>query len=74
PVRKALFPGDVIFAESVGRTDFPGGSGAKLKRSILKAAKLDIEYLLPGHMGMVAGREAVQMNFNIVIQHIFPYL
>lgn len=74
PIRKALFPGDVIFAESVGRTDFPGGSGVKLKRSILKAAKLDIEYLLPGHMGIVAGQEAVKMNFSMVIQRIFPYI
>jgi len=29
---------------------------------------------LPGHMGIVQGREKVQDNFNIVIQGIFPYI
>ncbi|HOK07087.1 MAG TPA: MBL fold metallo-hydrolase [Syntrophales bacterium] len=74
PGRKALFAGDVIFDQSVGRTDFPGGSGAQLKRSILKAAKLDVEYLLPGHMGIVQGRQAVETNYRLVIQQIFPYI
>lgn len=31
---KALFSGDTLFCNSIGRTDFPGGSGATLLRSI----------------------------------------
>ena len=74
PARKALFCGDVIFDQSVGRTDFPGGNGAQLKASIRNLAKLDIEYLFPGHMGMVDSSENVKRNFKIVIQQIFPYI
>ncbi|MCX7817202.1 MAG: MBL fold metallo-hydrolase [Syntrophales bacterium] len=72
--RKALFSGDVIFDQSVGRTDFPGGNGSLLKKSILRLAALDIDYLLPGHMGIIIGRQAVQRNFHMVVQHIFPYI
>jgi glyoxylase-like metal-dependent hydrolase (beta-lactamase superfamily II) len=74
PARKALFCGDVIFDQSVGRTDFPGGSGAQLKESIRNLAGLDIEFLFPGHMGMVEGAQNVQRNFKMVIQQIFPYI
>ncbi|MFH1080613.1 MAG: MBL fold metallo-hydrolase [Pseudomonadota bacterium] len=74
PTRKALFCGDVIFDQNVGRTDFPGGSGAQLKESIRSLAMLDIEFLFPGHMGMIEGAENVQRNFKIVMQQIFPYI
>lgn len=74
PAQKALFCGDVIFDQNIGRTDFPGGSGALLKKSILSFSKLDLELLFPGHMGIVQGREKIQDNFNIVIQNIFPYI
>jgi hydroxyacylglutathione hydrolase len=74
PDQKALFCGDVIFEQNIGRTDFPGGNGALLKKSILSFSQLDCELLLPGHMGIVAGKENVQDNFNIVIQNIFPYI
>jgi len=74
PKRKALFCGDVIFDRSVGRTDFPGGSGTLLKASIRNLADFDIECLLPGHMGIVDGAESVRRNFRIVIQQIFPYI
>ncbi len=72
--QKALFCGDVIFEQNVGRTDFPGGNGSLLKKSIISFSKLDLELLFPGHMGIVEGREKVQDNFNIVIQNIFPYI
>ena len=74
PARKALFCGDVVFDQSVGRTDFPGGNGNLLKESIRNLAKLDIECLLPGHMGMVDGAKNVQRNFNLVIEQVFPYI
>jgi glyoxylase-like metal-dependent hydrolase (beta-lactamase superfamily II) len=74
PTHKALFCGDVIFEQSVGRTDFPGGNGSLLKKSIISFSQLDLELLFPGHMGIVEGREKVQDNFDIVIQNIFPYI
>lgn len=36
-----LFSGDVLFCESIGRTDFPGGSFAQLEDSIKELYKLD---------------------------------
>jgi len=74
PGQKALFCGDVIFDLSVGRTDFPGGSGALLKESILSFSKLDLEWLLPGHMGILCGKDKIKDNFNIVVQSIFLYI
>ena len=74
PDRKVLFSGDVIFEQNVGRTDFPGGNGALLKKSIISFSELDLELLFPGHMGIVSGRDKVADNFNIVIQNVFPYI
>jgi len=34
----------------------------------------DIEFLFPGHMGIVDGAENVKRNFQLVIQQIFPYI
>jgi len=46
-----LFSGDTLFAESIGRTDFPGGSYRQLIASIKdKLMLLDDSYkVLPGH-------------------------
>ena len=74
PKKKALFSGDVAFSRNVGRTDFPGGSGELLKESIEKISGLDAEYLLPGHMEVVVGKENVEENFNLIKRGIFPYI
>jgi hydroxyacylglutathione hydrolase len=74
PDRKALFTGDVIFSQSIGRTDLPGGSGRLLKESIQRLAKLDVEYLLPGHGGPLIGARAVRENFRMVADYWFSYL
>jgi glyoxylase-like metal-dependent hydrolase (beta-lactamase superfamily II) len=74
PERKVLFPGDVVFSQNVGRSDFPGGDGELLKKSIRRLSKLDIDFLLPGHMGIVEGNKNVQNNFKMIIQHIFPFI
>lgn len=74
PRWKALFPGDVIFNQNVGRTDFPGGNGPLLKKSISKLSILDVEWLMPGHMEIIEGAHNVKNNFKIVEDHIFPYI
>jgi glyoxylase-like metal-dependent hydrolase (beta-lactamase superfamily II) len=51
PIDKLAFTGDLLFRGSVGRTDFEGGSGTELVKS-LKAVTKDIPdevKLLPGH-------------------------
>ena len=45
-----LISGDTLFAQSVGRTDLPGGDEATLLRSLEKLADLpDALLVLPGH-------------------------
>jgi len=67
---KILLTGDVVFAGSIGRTDFPGGSPTVLRKSIDRLSALDVEYLVPGHsteMGsIIAGEENVKRNFYTV--------
>lgn len=50
PAAKAAFVGDLIFYRSVGRTDFPGGSGEALKRSVLEQI-----FTLPGDTALFSG-------------------
>ena len=62
----ALFSGDVLFQDSIGRTDLPGGDTATLMRSI--AALLDRfdddTTVHPGHMGITTlGRERARNPF-----------
>lgn len=45
-----LVSGDTLFAGSIGRTDFAGGSMAEMRRSLAKLQKLpDNTIVLPGH-------------------------
>ncbi|MBN1828843.1 MAG: MBL fold metallo-hydrolase [Deltaproteobacteria bacterium] len=74
PARKALFTGDVIFCQSIGRTDLFGGNGKLLKESIKRLAALDVEYLLPGHGEIIRGAEAVRQNFSFIESSWFDYL
>jgi hydroxyacylglutathione hydrolase len=74
PQNKALFTGDVVFSQSIGRTDLPGGSGRQLKESISRLAELDVEVLCPGHGDVVTGRENVRKNFKMIKDFWFNYL
>jgi glyoxylase-like metal-dependent hydrolase (beta-lactamase superfamily II) len=71
---KVLLCGDVIFEMNTGRVDLPGGNAELLKKSINSLAKLDIEYLLPGHMGPVIGAEKVKFNFEFIRSNVFQWL
>lgn len=52
-VGNVLFSGDTLFAESIGRTDFVGGSLVDLKKSVREKMFVlpDDTFVLPGHMG-----------------------
>ena len=74
PEQKVLFTGDVVFSQSIGRTDLPGGSGKQLKESITRLAELDADILCPGHGDVVTGRENVKKNFKMIKEFWFNYL
>ena len=67
---RILVTGDVIFAGSIGRTDFPGGSPSLLRKSINELSQLDVEYLVPGHStetdSIITGQDKVRRNFYTV--------
>jgi hydroxyacylglutathione hydrolase len=74
PDEKALFTGDLIFNQGIGRTDLQGGNGQALKESIRKTSALDVEILLPGHGDIISGRDAVKKNFEDVESFWFAYI
>jgi len=74
PQEKALFTGDVIFYQGVGRTDLPGGNGQALKESIRRLSRLEVEHLLPGHGEAASGAALVKRNFSEVERGWFQYI
>jgi hydroxyacylglutathione hydrolase len=74
PEKKALFSGDVIFHQGIGRTDLPGGDAEALRASIRRLSQLDVEYLLPGHGQWISGQAQVRHNFDHVESVWFGYL
>ena len=66
PTHKVLFSGDTVFSYgNIGRCDLRGGNSRLLIESIEKLLKLDIEYLCPGHMGVVKnGNEHVRNSYS----------
>lgn len=74
PEQKALFSGDLIFKDGLGRTDLPQGNGEHLKESIKGVSGLEIDVLLPGHGDLVSGEENVRSNFEQVEAQWFAYI
>ncbi len=68
PEKKVLIPGDLVFiGGSFGRYDFPGGSLNILKNSIKFVNNLDVEYLLPGHMGISdQGNQQIAYSYRMI--------
>ena len=49
-VEDTIFAGDTLFAGSIGRTDFPGGSMAQMRQSLARLMEMPENYrVLPGH-------------------------
>jgi glyoxylase-like metal-dependent hydrolase (beta-lactamase superfamily II) len=74
PMQKALFTGDLVFKEGLGRTDLPGGDGALIKESIKRMSNLDVELLLSGHGEIISGRREVKSNFEQIEDFWFRYV
>lgn len=74
PLHKALFTGDLVFKDGLGRTDLPGGDGAKIKESIQRMSQLDVELLLSGHGEIVSGARDVKSNFDQIETFWFRYV
>jgi|SRR5271157_624378 len=74
PDKKALFTGDLVFKDSIGRTDLPGGNGGMLKESVKRISGMDIEYLLSGHGEILVGKKEVEANFEKIKNYWFDYL
>lgn len=74
PEVNGLFVGDLIFKDGIGRTDIPGGDGSQLKQSIRRVARIEADYLLPGHGDVIVGREAIKANFKQVENFWFAYV
>lgn len=74
PREKALFTGDVIFYQGIGRTDLSGGNGQALKQSIQSLSGLEVEHLLPGHGETVSGGALVKKNFSDIERVWFQYI
>ncbi|MFX0142402.1 MAG: MBL fold metallo-hydrolase [Candidatus Hodarchaeota archaeon] len=74
PNRKVLIAGDLVFTGgSFGRFDFPGGSLKALINSIKYVNNLNVEYLLPGHMGISSnGNQQIDLSYRM-IQSIGSY-
>ncbi len=74
PEQQALFTGDVIFKEGLGRVDLPGGNGSTLKESIKRLSELKVEKLLPGHGDIIRDAKLAQTNFRLVEQFWFAHI
>jgi hydroxyacylglutathione hydrolase len=74
PERRALFTGDLVFYEGIGRTDFPEGNPRLMRESLERMSRLDTELLLPGHGEVVRGKEFVLQNFDFIRQNFYAYL
>lgn len=60
---RALFTGDTVFAGSIGRTDFPGGSFKEISESVNKIKGLEPELVIyPGHGPASTVGEEIKTN------------
>ena len=59
-----LFTGDLLFKDSIGRTDLPGGDSAKMKTSLSLLKTLDKNLIvLPGHGDETTLEDELKNNY-----------
>ena len=63
-IENNLFSGDTLFADSIGRADFPNSSPVKQKSSLERLDKLNYNILYPGH-----GRTSTKQEQNTNIKN-----
>ncbi|MDR0761546.1 MAG: MBL fold metallo-hydrolase [Campylobacteraceae bacterium] len=69
-IEDALFSGDFIFKNSIGRTDFPYSSPEDMKKSIMKFLKIEEDLkVYPGH-GANTSVKAEQKNLPSWLEYI----
>jgi glyoxylase-like metal-dependent hydrolase (beta-lactamase superfamily II) len=62
-----LITGDVLFAGSIGRSDFKGGDIRALEASLNYLSGLEkVDLVLPGHGPAVVGADRIKANFKTV--------
>ena len=66
---KWLFTGDVLFEDSIGRTDFPTGSLSQMRESLRRLKNMDGEYLIFSGHGEDTTLEAERKR-NMFLQDI----
>ena len=73
PKEGLLFSGDTLFYGSVGRTDFPGGNGFDLRKSLLRLMELLSEEtkVYPGHGSDTTIGYEKRMNPYVTGQYMF---
>jgi hydroxyacylglutathione hydrolase len=71
---KTLICGDLVFVGTTGRVDLPGGNADELRHSIDELSRLEIKYLLPGHMDILTNINEVKSNFNSIHRNVLRWL
>ncbi len=74
PDSGCLIPGDLLFADGVGRTDLPGGDAGMLGESVQRLKALPAERLLPGHGPVCFGAAEVRRAFERAETVWLPYV
>ncbi len=61
-----LFSGDTVFTYgSFGRVDFPTGNSKQLVQSLIRLSKLDVKYLLCGHLDIATKNANEQIKLAV---------
>ncbi|MFB0562510.1 MAG: MBL fold metallo-hydrolase [Candidatus Lokiarchaeia archaeon] len=63
---KVLFSGDTVFTYgSFGRVDFSTGDSRQMVQSLIELSKLDVEYLLCGHLDIATKNANEQIKLSV---------
>ncbi|MEM2144139.1 MAG: MBL fold metallo-hydrolase [Candidatus Freyarchaeota archaeon] len=70
--KRVLFSGDTVFSQgSFGRVDFPTGDPKQMVQSLLRLSKLNVEYLLCGHLNIVTENANEQIKLSLKNARLF---